>query len=119
MDKTKYTVALGGNSVSLTFNWGTVRRLKGFLNADPLLEYTALKDKQASDIVDFAMKVVASAAKMELSAAEELFDELAPGDATAKATEILGAFNNAFTTDEPAGGGTGANTQPGQAANLS
>lgn len=118
MDKTKYTLALGGKEFPLVFNWGAVRRLKNLINTDPLNAYQSLKSDgtATSDILEFAMNV-SMAASTNPEEVQTAWDETAPGEAVQKAMSLLMAFSNAFTMDEPeAGAEAGKDTQPGQAS---
>jgi hypothetical protein len=113
MDKSKHTFSLGEKEITLSFNWGGIKRLKNLLNADPLVEFTKLKE--TTDLVDFSVNVIAACGEMNKDEVVKIVDNLLPHEAINLGTEILTAFNNAFKIDE-AGGETSANTQREEAA---
>lgn len=115
MDKSIYTFSLGEKEITLTFNWGGVKKLKGLLAADPLIELSKLKDGSAVDIVDFSTSVIAACGGISKDEVSAILDTLPPAVAIKIGTDVAHAFNNAFAVDE-AGGETGANTQHEKAA---
>jgi hypothetical protein len=115
MDKSTYTFPLGGKEVKLTFNWGGVKRLKGLLSADPLVEFGKLKDASAVDIVEFSASVISACGNIPKEEVTAALDELPPTVAIKIGTDVAHAFNDAFAIDG-AGGETGTNTQHERAA---
>lgn len=96
-DKTLYTFLLGGKDVTLKFNVGTLRKLKGLLGKDPLL---VMQSADTVDALDLAESITIAGmlshdAKVDVSKVPELFNELMPVDATA----IITAFSKAYTPD--------------------
>jgi len=109
MDKTIYTLKLGGNDVTLKFNIGTLRRMKELTGKDPL---EALKHAEGSmaaiEWTKYALVAGMKAAdkNADVSNVDELFDDLMPEDAT----NIIKAFSAAYTPESASQEG-GADTQ--------
>lgn len=113
MDKSTYTFQLAGKEIALKFTWGSVKKLKSLLNADPLVAFTKLSD--TTDTAEFALNVIAACSDMKREAVDDLVENEPPGVVINVTMGVIKAFNNAFSIDE-AGGEAGADTQQEQAA---
>lgn len=104
MDKTIYTLKLGGNDVTLKFTIGTLRKLRDLMDGqDPLASLQGLGELSA---IDMAEKITKAAIlqydkSADVSALSDHFDELKPSDAAG----IISAFARAYSPDAPPEGG--------------
>lgn len=108
MDKTIYTLKLGGNDVTLKFNIGTLRRIKEITGKDPL---AALQNADTMGALDFAQVAIEAGMKAndknaDVSKVQDWFDELSPDEAT----NVIHAFTRAYTPDSASQEGS-ADTQ--------
>lgn len=113
MDKSIYTFQLAGKEINLKFTWGSIRKLKNILNADPLTAFTKLTD--TTDTAEFALNVIEACSVLNREDIDMLVENELPGNVVNVTMNVIKAFNNAFSIDE-VGGETDNNTQQEQAA---
>jgi hypothetical protein len=109
MNKTIYTLELGGNAITLKFTNGALRKFKVLTGKDPIDCLTG----DTIDRIDFAENIIKAGMQQndpnaDISKVGELIDEAGIDTVT----QVINAFGAAFRGPQEATPEGGDNTQP-------